>query len=75
MLKNVFHNRTLSDDNFEKKNFSRVIKKSQREIVDINKLLNRIKINKYNEKKNQIIFYSSVILLLIVVGTFISIIR
>ena len=34
----------------------------QKRIVDINKLLNRVRIDKKNETKRQIVFYSSVIL-------------
>jgi hypothetical protein len=74
MLKN-FHNYKTHNENFKKKNLSQVIKKDQKEVVDINKLLNRVKINEYNEKKQQIIFFSLLILLIIAVGTSISIIR
>ena len=59
----------------KKKNLSQVIKKNHREVVDINKLLNRVKINKYNEKKRQIILFSAVTLLLIAIGAFISIVK
>ena len=75
MSNNVFYdNKNLSED-FEKKNLSQVIKKNHREVVDINKLLNRVKINKYNEKKKQILLFSAVTLLLIAIGTFISIVK
>ncbi|MDA7582748.1 hypothetical protein N8698_00565 [Candidatus Pelagibacter sp.] len=75
MLKHVFHNSKSIDETFEKKELIHVIKKNQKEVVDINKLLNRVKINKYNEKKKQIIFFSLSTLLLIVAGTFISFLR
>jgi len=72
MLKHIFHNSKSVDENFEKIKLPHVIKKDQKEAVDINKLLNRVKINKYTEKKKQIIFFSLSTLLFIVAGTFIS---
>ena len=75
MSNNVFYNNKNLSEDFEKKNLSQVIKKNHREVVDINKLLNRVKINKYNEKKKQILLFSAVTLLLIAIGTFISIIK
>jgi len=75
MSNNVFYNNKNLSEDFEKKNLSQVIKKNHREVVDINKLLNRVKINKYNEKKRQIILFSAVTLLLIAIGTFISIVK
>ena len=47
----------------------------QKRIVDINKLLNRVKIDKKNETKRQILFYSSVILALTLFSTFIVVIK
>jgi|TARA_B100000780_G_scaffold254286_1_gene202330 hypothetical protein len=75
MSNNVFYNNKKLSEDFKKKNLSQVIKKNHREVVDINKLLNRVKINKYNEKKRQIILFSAVTLLLIAIGTFISIVK
>ena len=43
--------------------------------VNINVLLNRVKIDKQNEKKYKIIFFSFGILLLIFMGLFVTIIR
>ena len=47
----------------------------QRRIVDINKLLNRVKINQKNETKRKIIFYSSTILGLSLFGTLITFLK
>ena len=47
----------------------------QKRIVDINKLLNRVKIDQKNETKRKIIFYSSVILALTLFSTFIVVIK
>ena len=43
----------------------------QNRIVDINKLLNRVRMDKKNEKRKKIIFYSSVILALSLFSTLI----
>ena len=47
----------------------------QKRIVDINKLLNRVKIDQKNETKRKIIFYSLTILALGLFLTFIMIIK
>ena len=47
----------------------------QKRIVDINKLLNRVKINQKNETKRKIIFYSATILGLSLIGYLISILK
>ena len=47
----------------------------QKRIVDINKLLNRVKIDQKNETKRKIIFYSSTILGLFLLGTLITFLK
>ena len=47
----------------------------QKRIVDINKLLNRVKIDQKNETKRKIIFYSLTTLALGLFSTFIMIIK
>ena len=47
----------------------------QKRIVDINKLLNRVKIDQKNERKRKIIFYSLTILALGLFSTLIMIIK
>ena len=47
----------------------------QKRIVDINKLLNRVKIDQKNEKKQKIIFYSFTILGLSLLGTLITLLK
>jgi len=47
----------------------------QKRIVDINKLLNRVKIDQKNETKRKIIFYSLTTLVLGLFSTFIIIIK
>ena len=75
MLKTYFHN---SKHNSEKKKKKKTIPTQyidQKRIVDINKLLNAIRIEKKNETKKKIIFYSSVILALGLFSTLITIIK
>ena len=47
----------------------------QKRIVDINKLLNRLKIDQQNETKRKIIFYSSTVLGLSLLGTLITFLK
>ena len=47
----------------------------QKRIVDINKLLNRVKIDQKNETKRKIIFYSVIILGLSLLGTLIAFLK
>ena len=47
----------------------------QKRIVDINKLLNRVKTDQKNEIKQKIIFYSSTILGLSLLGTLITFLK
>jgi len=75
MQKAYFHNRKhISEDKVQKKTipFQYI---DQKRIVDINKLLNRVKTDQKNETKRKIIFYSSVILILSLFSTLIVIIK
>ena len=75
MQKNYFHNnKHISEKNDQKKAIS-VEQINQKRRVDINKLLNRIKMDKKNENKRKIIFYSSVILSLGLFSTLLIIIK
>ena len=47
----------------------------QKRIVDINKLLDRVKIDQKNETKRKIIFYSSTVLGLSLLGTLITFLK
>ena len=62
MQKTYFHdNKHISEKNDQKKTITvEQIKQNRR--VDINKLLNRVRIEKKNENKKRIIFYSLIIL-------------
>jgi hypothetical protein len=75
MRKVYFHNEKLIDQNINTKKLSKVQNINERQVVDINKLLNRVKIDKKNETKRKIIFYSFVILGLSLLGTLITILK
>ena len=62
MEKTYFHdNKHISEKNDQKKAIT-VEQIKQKRRVDINKLLNRVRIEKNDENKRKIIFYSSIIL-------------
>ena len=75
MQKTYFHNRKhISEKKVQKKKIPlKYI--DQKRIVDINKLLNRVKINQKNQTKRKIIFYSSTILGLYLFGTLITFLK
>ena len=75
MRKVYFHNGKSIDQNINTKRLSEVQQVSEKQVVDINKLLNRVKIDKKNETKRKIIFYSSTVLGLSLLGTFITLLK
>ena len=75
MQKIYFHdNKHISEKNDQKKAIT-VEQINQKRRVDINKLLNRVRIDKKNENKKKIIFFSFGILLLGLMGIFVTIVR
>ena len=68
MRKVYFHNGKSIDQNINTKRLSEVQQVSEKQVVDINKLLNRVKIDQKNETKRKINFYSLTILGLSLVG-------
>ena len=75
MQKNLFHNtQSIKEARFNKRKFQ-THQLDKKIVVDINKLLNRVKIEKKIEIKKQIIFYSSAILALCLFSMFITIIK
>jgi len=70
-----FHNGKTIDQNINIKRLSEAQHVSEKQVVDINKLLNRVKIDQKNETKRKIIFYSSTILGLSLLGTFITLLK
>ena len=75
MQKTYFHDRKhISEKKVNKKTIPLQCI-DQKRIVDINKLLNRVKIDQKNETKRKIIFYSSTILGLSLLGTLITFLK
>ena len=72
MPKVYFHNEKSIDQNINTKRLSEGRHINEKQVVDINKLLNRVKIDQKNETKRKIIFYSFTILGLSLLGTLIT---
>tara|TARA_B110001452_G_C14958798_1_gene335290 strand:+ start:34 stop:294 length:261 start_codon:yes stop_codon:yes gene_type:complete len=75
MRKGYFHNHKIIDQNINTKRLSEPQYVSEKQVVDINKLLNRIKIDQKNQTKKNFIFYSITILGLSLLGTLITLIK
>tara|TARA_B100000780_G_scaffold199701_1_gene141352 strand:+ start:339 stop:566 length:228 start_codon:yes stop_codon:yes gene_type:complete len=75
MRKSYFYNEKSIDQNINKKRLSETQHISEKQVVDINKLLNRVKMDKKKEKKKIFLFYSFVILGLSLLGTLITFIN
>ena len=75
MPKVYFHNEKSIDQNINTKRLSEAQHIGERQVVDINKLLNRVKIDQKNETKRKIIFYTFVILGLSLLGTLITLLK
>ena len=75
MPKVYFHNEKSIDQNINTKRLSEAQHIGERQVVDINKLLNRVKIDQKNETKQKIIFYSVIILGLFLLGTLITFLK
>ena len=75
MQKTYFHDRKhISEKKVQKKTIP-LQYIDQKRIVDINKLLNKVKIDQNNETKRKIIFYSSTVLGLSLLGTLIAFLK
>ena len=74
MIRIFDNNKSKSESKSQKKNIP-VQYIDQKRIVDINKLLNRVKIDQKNETKRKIIFYSLTTLALGLFSTLIMIIK
>ena len=75
MKNSPFHNNKESINNQPKINSPQVSYVDKKFTVDINKLLNRVKNNQLEEKKEKVIFFSIGILFLTFTGFLISFIR
>ena len=70
-----YHNEKSIDQNINTKKLSKAQNISEKQVVDINKLLNRVKIDQKNETKRKFIFYSLTILSLSLLGTLITVLK
>ena len=68
MYKNIFHNKKLIEEHS-------ILKKSSKKIVDVNKLLNRVKLDEKDQILKKSIFFGFIILLIGTLGFFLSIIK
>ena len=75
MRKVYFHNDKTINQNINTKRLSEAQHVSEKQVVDINKLLNRVKIDQKNETKRKIIFYSSTLLGLSLLATLITVFK
>ena len=71
MQKNYFHNQKFVDKNLDIKKTSPSKNINQNARVDINKLLNRVKIDQKKQSKKKLLFFSFGILLISFMGIFI----
>tara|TARA_B100000795_G_scaffold110353_1_gene81467 strand:- start:373 stop:600 length:228 start_codon:yes stop_codon:yes gene_type:complete len=75
MYKNIFHNNKHKAEDLVVKNIHTTHNVKHKINVDINTLLNRVKIDKLFERKQKFIFFSFGFLLLNFMGIFVFIIR
>ena len=75
MKKRFYQNLDITKKNLLLKNPSEFNSLDKKKNVDINRLLNRVRVNKKNEIKQKIIFSSIGILIVSFMGIFVSIIR
>ena len=75
MQKSYFHKNRSTDGNKEQKISTLESNMNTKNIVDINILLNRVKLEEKNETKKKILFFSFIVLAITLFGTFITIIK
>ena len=75
MQKTYFHNNKSIQVNKDKNKTPLINRVKIKKVVDVNILLNRVKIEEKNETKRKIIFFCSVLLVISLLGTFITFIK
>jgi len=73
MPKNIYHNNKSINHDLKTESLSSIKYTNIEQNVNINKLLNKVKINEQNEKKQIFFFFGMSILSLSIVGIFLSI--
>ena len=71
MSKRIFHNDIISDQDLKFKKKPQTFNKKKISNVDINKLLNRVRLNEKNEKKEKFVFLGMGIFVVGLMGTLI----
>ena len=75
MKKTYLHNKKISNKKNVKKKNLQLADVNLKSVVDINILLNRVKVEEKNEIKRKIMFFSFITLILVFFGTLITIIK
>ena len=75
MQKSYFHNGKSINENKGEKKLLQSLNIDIKSVVDINILLNKVKIDEKNQIKRKIIFFSLVTTILILFGTFIALLK
>ena len=75
MKKTYFHNGKSINQNIDTEKLPLIGNVDRKKVVDINKLLNRVKIDQRNNTKQKIIFYSFTVLGLFVIGSLITFLK
>ena len=75
MPKYYYHNYKSIDESIDEKNFPTIKAAVQKTTVDINMLLNRVKLEKKTEITQKIIYYSLTFSLICLMGVFIAFVR
>jgi len=75
MQSKIFHNTKYLEENLIVKNTTQVSYLHPKINVDVNKLLNKVKINEQSEKKKKVLFFCLGIILLSLMGIFVTAIR
>ena len=73
MKKTYLHNYKINNENNVKKENLQLADVNLKSVVDINILLNRVRVEEKNEIKRKIIFYSLITLALVLFGSLITI--
>jgi len=75
MQSKIFHNTKYLEENLIVKKTTQATYLHPKINVDVNRLLNRVKINEQSEKKKKLLFFCLGILLLSLMGVFVTAIR
>tara|TARA_B100000780_G_scaffold43670_1_gene27111 strand:- start:94 stop:321 length:228 start_codon:yes stop_codon:yes gene_type:complete len=75
MQKSYYHNGKSANENKKQKISTQIMNVKRKSIVDINILLNRVKLDQKNETKRKIIFFIFTTIALSLFGIFITFIK